>query len=137
MSRPRLRLSLSLAYLLLAGSLGLAGCSAKADEGKKEDVAPPTLPVLTLKTSEQELFHDYVADIQAVRNVEVRAQVPGFLEKILVDEGKPVKKGQPMFQLNTELFRHDVSQAEAAVASAQAKATSAWLTSCRNSSVLS
>ena len=110
--------------LVLAGMLaGLAGCSARAE--KEPADAPPTVPVLTLKTSEQELFHDYVADIQAVRNVEVRAQVPGFLEKILVDEGKPVRKGQPLFQLNTELFRHDVSQAQAVVASAEARATEA------------
>lgn len=121
---PHPRRSFAALLPLLGLAAGLAACSAKADEGKAA-VAAPTVPVLTLATSEQELFHDYVADIQAVRNVEVRAQVPGFLEKILVDEGKRVKKGQPLFQLNTELFRHDVSQAEAAVASAEAKATEA------------
>lgn len=125
MARPRFVFSLffsPLATGLLA--LGLAGCSAKADEGKKED-APPVVPVLTLKTSEQELFHDYVADVQAIRNVEVRAQIPGFIEKIFVDEGRPVKKGQPLFQLNTDLYRHDLLQAQAAVASAEAKAAEA------------
>ncbi|NML65711.1 efflux RND transporter periplasmic adaptor subunit [Hymenobacter sp. RP-2-7] len=127
MLRPRPRLASPALSLLLASALGLglAACTAKAEKDNSKAEAPPTLPVLTLTTSEQELFHDYVADIQAIRNVEVRAQVPGFLEKILVDEGKPVKKGQPMFQLNTELFRHDLLQAQAAVASAEAKATEA------------
>lgn len=111
-----------LAGLLLLG--GLAGCTA---DGKNPEKAPAldVLPVLTLKTSEQELFHDYVADVQAVRNVEVRAQVAGFLEEIFVDEGRPVKKGQPLFRLNASVYQNKLRQAQAAVASAQAQASAA------------
>jgi membrane fusion protein (multidrug efflux system) len=127
MFSPRPRLVSTAWSWLLAGALGLglAACTAKAEKDNSKAEAPPTLPVLTLKTSAQELFHDYVADVQAIRNVEVRAQVPGFVEKILVDEGKPVHKGQPLFQLNTDMYRHDLLQARAAVASAEAKATEA------------
>lgn len=101
-------------------ALGLGGCSAKAEKDTAE--APPVVPVVTLKTSEQQLHRDYVADVQAVRNVEVRAQVAGFLEQIFVDEGKPVKKGQPLFRLNASAYQNKLSQAQAAVASAQAQA---------------
>jgi multidrug efflux system membrane fusion protein len=101
-------------------ALGLGGCSAKAEKDTVE--APPVVPVVTLKTSEQQLHRDYVADVQAVRNVEVRAQVAGFLEQIFVDEGKPVKKGQPLFRLNASAYQNKLSQAQAAVASAQAQA---------------
>ncbi|WP_094123172.1 biotin/lipoyl-binding protein [Hymenobacter coccineus] len=104
---------------------GLAGCSAKAEKNTVEEVAE--VPVVTLRTSNQTLHRDYVADVQAVRNVEIRAQVAGFLEHIYVDEGKPVKKGQPMFRLNASAYRNKLSQAQAAVASAQAQAAaSAW-----------
>ena len=111
----------------LAGwlALGLLGsCSA---DGKNPAQAPALdeLPVVTLKTSERELFHDYVADVQAVRNVEVRAQVAGFLEEIFVDEGRPVKKGQPLFRLNASAYQNKLSQARAAVASALAQASAA------------
>lgn len=113
-----------LSFALLATTAGvLSGCSAKAEKDTAE--APAEVPVVALKTSEQELFHDYVADIQAVRNVEVRAQVSGFLEHIYVDEGRPVKKGQPLFRINASAFKNTRNQAEAAVASAQAQATSA------------
>jgi len=112
----------SLALTTAAGLLaaGLSGCSAKAEKDTAE--APPVVPVVTLKTSEQQLHRDYVADVQAVRNVEVRAQVAGFLEQIFVDEGKPVKKGQPLFRLNASAYQNKLSQAQAAVASAQAQA---------------
>jgi multidrug efflux system membrane fusion protein len=111
-----------LASLLLAGATagGLSGCSAKAEKDTAE--APPIVPVVTLKTSSQELHRDYVADVQAVRNVEVRAQVAGFLEHIYVEEGKPVKKGQLLFRLNASAYQNKLAQARAAVASAQAQA---------------
>jgi multidrug efflux system membrane fusion protein len=99
---------------------GFSGCSAKAEKDTVE--APATVPVVTLKTSSQQLHRDYVVDVQAARNVEVRAQVAGFLEQIFVDEGKPVKKGQPLFRLNASAYQNKLSQAQAAVASAQAQA---------------
>ncbi|MDO7849803.1 efflux RND transporter periplasmic adaptor subunit [Hymenobacter sp. M29] len=115
----------ALAVLLAAG---LGACSGEAD-GKNQEkaAAPEVLPVVALKTTEQELFQDYVADVQAVRNVEVRAQVAGFLEEILVDEGRPVKKGQPLFRLNASAHQNRLSQAQAALASAQAQASAARL----------
>jgi|SRR6476661_1539763 len=114
------------AALLAALAAGLSSCSV---DGKtpEQPAAPEALPVVTLKTTEQELFHDYVADVQAVRNVEVRAQVAGFLEQIYVDEGRPVKKGQPLFQLNTSAHQNRLSQARAALAGAQAQASAARL----------
>lgn len=103
---------------------GISGCSV---EGKSPQTAatPDVLPVVTLKTTEQELFHDYVADVQAVRNVEVRAQVAGFLEHIYVDEGRPVKKGQPLFRLNASAYQNKLNQAQAALTGAQAQAAAA------------
>lgn len=117
--RPR---QTGLGALVLAAVL--SGCSV---DGKNPDKAPSldVLPVVTLRTGERELFHDYVADVQAVRNVEVRAQVAGFLEEIFVDEGRPVHKGQPLFRLNASAYQNKLSQARAAVASAQAQASAA------------
>ncbi|GAB3860867.1 efflux RND transporter periplasmic adaptor subunit [Hymenobacter terrigena] len=121
----------SFALTAAAGLLaaGLSGCSAKAKKDTAE--VPPEVPVVTLKTSSQSLHRDYVADIQAVRNVEVRAQVAGFLEHIYVDEGKPVKKGQPLFRINASAYRNKLSQAQAAVASAQAQAAAVRVESDR------
>ena len=103
---------------------GVSGCSVDGKE-RGPVAAPDMRPVVALKTAEQDLFHDYVAGVQAVRNVEVRAQVAGFLERIYVDEGRPVKKGQPLFQLNASAYRNQLSHTEAALASAQAQAGAA------------
>ena len=111
----------------LLGAVCVAGVSGCSVDGKERGPAatPDVRPVVALKTAEQDLFHDYVADVQAVRNVEVRAQVAGFLEHIYVDEGKPVKKGQPLFRINASAYRNQLSLAQAALASAQAQAGAA------------
>lgn len=64
--------------------------------------------------------NDYICDIQSVKNIVIRARVSGYLEKIHVDEGSYVKKGQLLFTLNDEEFRELVLSENANVKSIQA-----------------
>ncbi|OUJ74646.1 efflux RND transporter periplasmic adaptor subunit [Hymenobacter crusticola] len=100
----------------------LAGCAEKSQADTQKTAAAPALPVTELVASDTVLHHDYVADIQSVRNVELRARVPGFLEQIYVDEGQAVKKGQLLFRINDAEFRSQVAKAKAAYNNAQAQA---------------
>jgi RND family efflux transporter MFP subunit len=103
----------------------LLGCASRND--KKETMELTEVPVIQLEQSDTSLRQHYVADIQAVKNVEIRARVRGFLEKIYVDEGRPVRKGQLLFQLSNKEFTNDLNKAEANVASAKAAARIAEL----------
>lgn len=100
----------------------LAGCAEKSQADTQKAPEMPVLPVTELAVQDGVLHHDYVADIQSVRNVELRARVPGFLEEIYVDEGRAVKKGQPLFRINDAEFRTQVAKAQAAYNNAQAQA---------------
>jgi multidrug efflux system membrane fusion protein len=73
------------------------------------------------------LTREYVADIQAVRNVEVRARVKGYLEKMYVDEGQLVKKGQPLFHISDAEYRTRLARLQAARSNATAQARVASL----------
>ena len=73
------------------------------------------------------LQHEYVADIQAVQNVELRARVPGFLEKVYVDEGQEVKKGQLLFKINDEEYKEELAKAKANLQNALAEAKAVQL----------
>lgn len=64
---------------------------------------------------------EYVAEIQSVQNVEIRARVKGFIEKIHADEGKPVQAGQVLFMLSSREFREDLLRANALLKSAAAE----------------
>ncbi len=85
------------------------------------------LPVLELRTIDTSLFRSYVADIQAVQNVEIRNRIPGFLEKIYVDEGQQVRKGQLLFHIEDKQYLEDVARAKAALSISVAESKSAEL----------
>lgn len=80
------------------------------------------MPVVTLNTIDTVLYTDYIAGIQAVKNVEVRSRLQGFLDRIYVDEGAAVTKGQILFKINDEEYRAEVSKAQAALNNAIADA---------------
>ncbi|RZL14220.1 MAG: efflux RND transporter periplasmic adaptor subunit [Hymenobacter sp.] len=116
----------SSALVAVAGGLLLSGCGkGEAETAKETEDAPPQVPVVALRTTDQRLYHEHVADIQAERNVEVRAKVRGFLDHIFVDEGKFVKKGQPLFQINPSEYQNQLASAKAAETSAEAEVASA------------
>jgi membrane fusion protein (multidrug efflux system) len=64
---------------------------------------------------------EYVCQISAIRHIELRALVGGYLEHIHVDEGQAVSAGQAMFEIMPRLYqaRFDKAQAEAKFAEVQ------------------
>ena len=112
-------------FMTLALVAMLAGCSPKQDDKQDEVVDAPAIPVLKLQNQDATLDHDYASNLEAVQNVEIRARVSGYLDRILVDEGKPVRKGQLLFQLNAAEYQVEVAQAQASMQSAIAQSKSA------------
>jgi membrane fusion protein, multidrug efflux system len=112
-------------YLLLTGALA-GGCVAK---GETTDHKPtiPTVPVTQVIRKDTVLHQDYVANIQAVRHIEVRARVKGFLDNVYVDEGQQVRKGQPLFRISSEEYKAELAKAKANLNSAIAEAKAAEL----------
>lgn len=100
----------------LFASLGFTACHADKTSTADQNNFPIISPILldTVYTKE------YVADIQSVQNVELRARVKGFIEKIYVDEGKPVIAGQVLFSLSSQEFKEDLLRANATLKSALA-----------------
>ena len=56
---------------------------------------------------------NYVCQIHSVQHIELRALERGYLEKIFVDEGQFVKKGQLMFQIMPRLYQAELKRSEA------------------------
>ncbi len=83
---------------------------------------PLEVPVVNVATKSVELEHLYVTDIQALRNVEIRSKVSGFVENIYVDEGQTVKKGQLLFKISDAEFRAEIAKERAVLNSMKAEA---------------
>jgi membrane fusion protein (multidrug efflux system) len=92
------------------------GCSKSNDSNSLQE-----FPVTQVIRKDTVLFHEYVVDIHAVRNVEIRARVQGYLDFIYVDEGQYVKAGQPLFKINDEEYKAEEAKTKAIVNNAIAE----------------
>ena len=116
----------SLSVSSLAIALLLSGCT-KEKPTRTTPGEMQTLPVTEIFAKDTTLHRSYVADVQAVRNVELRARVQGFLERIHVDEGQAVTKGQRLFKINDEEYKAELAKSKANLKSAIAEAKAAEL----------
>lgn len=119
--RTCMNYTLGTSVLLL--SFLLTNCTSKSET--KKQVASLPFPVIQLSRQSATLDHDYASNLEAVQNVEVRARVAGYLDKILVDEGQAVHKGQLLFRLNPAEYQVGVDRAKASLESATAQSRSA------------
>ena len=81
---------------------------------------PPVLPVLAISTANTTTDAEYPASIQGTVDVEIRPQVSGNLDRIYVDEGAYVSKGQTLFKINERPFREQLNNALASLHAAEA-----------------
>ena len=83
--------------------------------------------VLVLQARDATLYTDYPASVQGQQNIEIRPKVDGFVEKIYVDEGAVVKKGQRLFKIRAPQYEQEVLTATASIKSAEADVSAANL----------
>lgn len=81
---------------------------------------PPVLPVLAITSANTTTDSEYPASIQGTVDVEIRPQVSGNLDRIYVDEGAYVSKGQTLFKINERPFREQLNNALASLHAAEA-----------------
>ncbi|OXB06348.1 efflux transporter periplasmic adaptor subunit [Flavobacterium plurextorum] len=81
---------------------------------------PPVLPVLAITSANTTTDAEYPAAIQGTVDVEIRPQVSGNLDRIYVDEGAYVSKGQTLFKINERPFREQLNNALASLHAAEA-----------------
>jgi len=88
--------------------LQISACTTDKNKKNKVEAFPVTNPIVLDTTFTQ----DYVADIHAIQNVEIRARLKGFIDKIHVDEGHSVQEGQLLFTISSQEFKQALLRAE-------------------------
>jgi membrane fusion protein (multidrug efflux system) len=111
--------------ILLSAIILIVGCSQPQTAAPVAEA--PSAEVITVATSSAITEQDYTASIQGKVDVEIRPQVEGFLERVLVDEGQYVTAGQPLFKINAQTYNAQYSNASASLQAAQAAITNAQL----------
>ena len=98
--------------LMLAGLWALL-CHASCTMEKKEKEIEAKLLVTSPLKIDTTLVKEYVCQIRSISHIELRAQERGYLQKIFVDEGQFVKKGQLLFQIMPKLYEAELQKAQA------------------------
>src|SRR5215216_2234425 len=75
-------------------------CSSSSGSETMQQQPPQALPVLTVTTMPATTFQEFSASLQGSKDIEIRSQVDGYIDKIYVDEGAHVRRGQPLFHIN-------------------------------------
>jgi RND family efflux transporter MFP subunit len=110
MTSARVLTGVTLATLLLA----LAACSRSPDAGAAPK--PPAVTVVAATSRRVPVYGDYVGQTDAVKTVEVRARVEGFIERQVVPDGADVKAGDLLFVIDPRPLEATLRQAQANVA---------------------
>jgi membrane fusion protein (multidrug efflux system) len=82
---------------------------------KNETIAE--YPVIQPKVESSIFQISYVAEINAIENIEIRSRIDGVVEKILIDEGDQVHEGQVLVQIDSRSYEQELKKAEAILAS--------------------
>lgn len=111
--------ALANAGLLTLLGIALAGCS---QSGPPPQMPPPQVSVATVVQKDVTLWDEFTGRIEAVDKVEVRPRVAGYLDKVNFEEGRQVKKGDLLFQIDDREYRAAHSRAAADVERARSRA---------------
>jgi membrane fusion protein (multidrug efflux system) len=102
----RILMAMCLCALILQTS-----CESKKEEKEEETEFLVTSPL----QKDTLITKDYVSQIHAVSHIELRALEKGYLQKIFVDEGQFIRKGQLMFKIMPMLYEAEQQKSQAEV----------------------
>jgi RND family efflux transporter MFP subunit len=90
---------------------------------KKKEVAappPPIVQVTETAVANAPMSTEIIGQLDSPENVDVRARIEAFVEKILFTEGTEVKEGAPLFELDRKPFQQRLNAANGMLAEAKA-----------------
>jgi RND family efflux transporter MFP subunit len=107
-------------FALLHPSVVLLLCLSACKKPEAPVPPPPVVEVMEIQTGSVPLTTTLIGQLDSPQNVEVRARVEGFVDKMLFIEGKEVKQGELLFQLDKKPFLERLSAANGGLAEANA-----------------
>jgi RND family efflux transporter MFP subunit len=114
--------------LAVPGILTLAALSLAAltlNRGKETPPAPPLQAVTVAPVPEREIteWDEFTGRLEAVDQVEIRPRVSGYIKRVAFDEGKEVRKGEVLFEIDPRPYQAELARAEAELERARSAAS--------------
>ncbi|MFM8540992.1 MAG: efflux RND transporter periplasmic adaptor subunit [Nitrospira sp.] len=108
-----------LVCLALAGVVGCKDETASAPPPHKPP--PPSVQVLAVLSQNVADEPEFIGQSESSRPVEIRSQVTGIVKQRFFQEGRDVKKGHRLYQIDPVPFQAAVASAKAMVAQTEAR----------------
>lgn len=112
--------AISMALLVLLTACDQSNPQSTGPPGNNRP--PPEVVVTEAELDTIPLYYDFTGTAQALRQVDIRTQVSGFLENRFFAEGEVVDAGALLYQIDKRPFRATLNQAQADLAAEQANA---------------
>jgi RND family efflux transporter MFP subunit len=97
-----------LTYLAIIGLLSCTGNSAN----KKTDTPPVPVTVANVGLSTAIFYNSYPANVIALKEVELRGQVSGYITGIYFNEGKKVHAGEKLYEIDRRKYQATYEEAQ-------------------------
>ena len=117
---------LQLAVVVISTGFLLNSCNSSSGT-MLQTQSLQALPVITVNALPATTYQEFSASLEGTKDIEVRPQVDGTLDKIYVDEGAYVKKGQPLFRINDRIYREQYNNARANLLASKANLVNAQI----------
>jgi len=115
------------ALFYFAFALLACGCNSSSTPGAGYEPQVQSLPVITVMDTIAATYKEFSASLEGSKDIEIRPQVDGHLDKIYVDEGAYVRAGQSLFQINARPYVEQLNNAKASLATARANLATAQI----------
>ncbi len=109
--------------VLLWVAAALVGCKDNAGSAPAPQV--PQVEVISASTTTVPDQPEFIGQAEASRPVEIRSQVTGLIKAVLYQEGRDVKAGDRLYQIDPVPFQAAVASAKAKIAQAEARVVQA------------
>lgn len=100
-------------------AITVASCGNK--DQQQGGHGPLPYKVVEVPTQNVTGYKNYPTTIQGKVASDVRAKISGYIQEVYVDEGAIVRKGQPLFRLETNMLNESADAAKAAIRTAEAQ----------------
>ena len=110
------------ALAVVTVSLAALSLNRRADENAP--AAPPLQTVTVAPVPEREIseWDEFTGRLEAVDQVEIRPRVSGYIKRVTFSEGREVKKGEVLFEIDPRPYQAELARAEAELERAKSAA---------------
>jgi RND family efflux transporter MFP subunit len=101
------------AVIALVGLLALSACSRR--EAQLTPQKPAEVIVSPAVVREVTDYEEFTGRLKAFKEVQVRAHVTGYLDRVFFKDGDEVKEGDVLFEIDPRTYKAELDRAEASV----------------------